>query len=258
MAHLTNKLFSEAEFLRCNIESHREIVSLLRTLGNKHQQIRILLDNETVIGMSQILEVDPDSDELYLDCLARPEQNQSILTAQHIFFDTALNQVPIIFTANSVFDAAWDERPAFCIDIPERMVRLQRRELFRVTTSGKHALYCIIPMPPKFGRGNCMLPLADISAGGVSLLDDKRLLEPVIGRIYPDCRIDLHEMGMLTVALEVRNAHDVVLSTGKSVRRLGCQFYRLPQAMMDRIERFIIKVERDQNDPKHWHGGLVR
>lgn len=259
MVPLNNKLFNDAEYLKCYVESHREIIALLRTLSVKRQQIRILLDNETVIGMSQILEVDTESDELILDSMGTHGQNQSMLAANHLFFDATLNQIPIIFSADSVIEGDYEERPALAIGIPERLIRLQRRELYRVVTSGKNALYCVLPLPPKPGRSNnCMLPLADISGGGVSLIDEHRLLDDSIGKIYTNCRIDLHEMGVVSMVLEVRNSRDVVLSTGKTVRRIGCQFRQIPAVMVDRVERLIIKIEREHNDAMRWSSGQDR
>ncbi len=106
---------------------------------------------------------------------------------------------------------------------------------------------CVIPFPEDLGGGNHAFPLADISGGGIAILDEKLLMDNTIGRIYENCRIDLPALGTVECSLQIRSSHDMKLLNGKSNRRLGCQFKLIQRQMLDRVQRYITKLERDRN-----------
>jgi len=105
----------------------------------------------------------------------------------------------------------------------------------------------VIPLPAEMGGGTNTFPLADISCGGIAILDNKMLLGDTIGRNYADCRIDLPEIGNVTTSLQIRNALDLTLLNNKSNRRLGCQFVDIPRGMLSMVQRYITKLERERN-----------
>jgi c-di-GMP-binding flagellar brake protein YcgR len=51
-------------------------------------------------------------------------------------------------------------------------------------------------------------------------------------------------------ALKVRDCQEVVLANGKRKRRLGLEFVGLPSSMLAAVQRYIMKLEREQNARK--------
>jgi c-di-GMP-binding flagellar brake protein YcgR len=47
--------------------------------------------------------------------------------------------------------------------------------------------------------------------------------------------------------LQIRNLQDITLANGETIRRLGCLFIDLPKSMMSAVQRYITKLERQQN-----------
>jgi c-di-GMP-binding flagellar brake protein YcgR len=229
------------------IESRREIIALLRSIGVKNQLIRILINGEADVAVTSILEVDPENDEIIIDYSINREQNERIVAARHVSFETTLDRIRIIFTSDNIGKCTYDERPALFFTIPESLIRLQRRELYRMETPVSNPLRCIIALHKEFLEGKCVLPLADISGGGIALLDEKMLLDNTIGTIYTDCQLDLPDLGSVTTSLQIRSSHDITLLNGKTNRRLGCQFREIPKLMLDRVQRYITKLERERN-----------
>jgi len=88
--------------------------------------------------------------------------------------------------------------------------------------------------------------LHNISGGGISLIDDKKLIDPTFGRIYENCRIDLPVGGPITVALQVRNLLELTLTNGRSIHRLGCQFINPSNGALGAVQKYITKLEREQ------------
>src|SRR5438445_1796968 len=114
------------------IHSPREIVALLRTLGEQNQLIRMLVNGGAEIVVTSILEVDVDKGIAIIDCALSEATNKRIIDASKISFETTLDKIRILFSAPEIAACVHENRPAFCIHIPDTLIRLQRREFYRV------------------------------------------------------------------------------------------------------------------------------
>ena len=228
------------------IESRKEILSLLRGIGDKNQLIRMLIQGEADVCVTSILDVDDQLDTVILDSSIDTEQNKRILTAQGLSFETTLDKVRILFAAERVEAITHEGEPAFRISIPATLIRLQRREFYRMNTSVTNPVRVVIPLSDELG-GNASFPLADISCGGIALLDNRMVLGDAIGKVFPGCRIDLPEIGAVTTSLQVRNSLDMTLLNNRTNRRLGCEFTDIQRSMLAYVQRYITKLERERN-----------
>lgn len=229
------------------IESRKEIVALLRGIGDKRQLIRMLVRGGAEVCVTSILQVDPDANLVYLDCSVDPEQNRRILAGAAVSFETTLDKIRILFSAERVTEAQHEGRPALAMAIPASLIRLQRREFYRMTAPVSNPVQVRIPLPLHLGGGSNSFPLADISCGGIAILDNKLLLGNAVGQSFPACRIDLPETGTLVATLHIRSALDLTLLNNKSNRRFGCEFVDLPRPMLALVQRYITKLERERN-----------
>ena len=229
------------------VGSRREIISLLRSIGEKNQLIRMLIDGEADVCVTSILEVDPDTNTLILDRSINGEQNLRILASGRLSFETTLDKIRILFASDSVTETDFENRPALQIAVPDTLVRLQRREYYRMATPLNNPVRASVTLPPELGGGSALFPLADISCGGIAMLDNKFMLGNTIGVNYPGCRIDLPDIGTVTTTLQVRNSLDLTLLNNKTNRRLGCQFIDIPSASLALVQRYITKLERERN-----------
>jgi c-di-GMP-binding flagellar brake protein YcgR len=228
------------------VESRREIYALLRGIGEKNQLIRMLINGESDVCVTSILDVDEASSTVYLDSSIDQEQNQRILASRQLSFETTLDKVRILFAADQVESATYEGNPAFRIAIPPTLIRLQRREYYRISTPVTNPVRVLIPLPAEMG-GPTTFPLADISCGGISILDNKMILANAIGKQYEECRLDLPEIGQVTTALQIRNSLDMTLLNNKTNRRLGCEFIGISRGNLSAVQRFITKLERERN-----------
>jgi c-di-GMP-binding flagellar brake protein YcgR len=228
------------------IESRKEIVSLLRGIGDKNQLIRMLIKGESDVCVTSILDVDDQLDTVVLDSSIDKEQNQRILSSQRLSFETTLDKVRILFAAERIEATVFEGNPAFKIAVPPTLIRLQRREYYRIATPVTNPVRVVIALPEELG-GSTTFPLADISCGGIAILDNKMLLGDAIGKEYLNCRIDLPEIGQVTTALQVRNSLDLTLLNNKTNRRLGCEFVNIQRSTLAYVQRYITKLERERN-----------
>jgi c-di-GMP-binding flagellar brake protein YcgR len=229
------------------VQSRREIVALLRQIGEKKQLIRMKIKGEADVCVTSILDVDPDEGVFILDRSINREQNDRIVAARGVMCETFLDKIRILFSVGSVRDAQFKGSAALVAEIPDSLVRLQRREFYRMPTPVTNPVPALIPMPLDLGGGNATFPLADISCGGVALLDNKMMLNSTIGQTFTNCRIDLPEIGQVTTSLQVRNALDVTMLNNKTSRRIGCMFVDISKGNMAAVQRYITRLERERN-----------
>jgi c-di-GMP-binding flagellar brake protein YcgR len=230
------------------VHSRKEIIVLLRNIAEKKQLVTMLIRGQAETCVTSILAVDADAGKVYLDCSIDPAQNQRIAQADRISFETSLDKIRILFAADNGVQAATHEgTAAFTMALPDSMIRLQRREFYRMPTPVSTPVRAVIPMPFELGGGSNIFPLADISCGGIAILDNKFVLGNTIGNTYEGCKIELPEIGTVTTTLRIRNSLDLTLLNSKSNRRLGCAFVDISRGNLANVQRYITKLERERN-----------
>ena len=191
--------------------------------------------------------MDAERNTVVMDCSLSPEQNQRIAAGGPISFETSLDKIRILFATDSLTPIDFRGMPAFRMPIPESLIRLQRREYYRMQTPLSNPVRALIPMPEELGGGSNVFPLADISCGGIAILDNKLLLGDTIGSAYDGVRIELPEIGTVIVTLQIRNSVDMTLLNSKTNRRLGCEFVEISRGNSGNVQKYITKLERERN-----------
>jgi len=229
------------------VESRREIVALLRQISEKKQLIRLLVKGEADVCVTSLLAVDPDGGGIVLDRSISQEQNARIVAAPKVMCETSLDKIRILFSLQNLGETRFEGGIALRADIPATLIRLQRREFYRMPTPVTTPVLATIQLPADLGGGKTSLPLADISCGGIAILDNKHQLGTTIGATYRDCRVELPEIGAVTTSLQIRNSLEMTLLNNKTTRRLGCQFVDISRGNMAAVQRYITRLERERN-----------
>lgn len=229
------------------VESRREIVALLRQIAEKKQLIRLLVKGEADVCVTSLLAVDPDHGTLVLDRSVSPEQNARIVAAPKVWCETSLDKIRIVFSLQNLGETHFEGGIALRADVPATLIRLQRREFYRMPTPVTTPVLATLQLPADLGGGKAAFPLADISCGGIAILDNKHQLGATIGATYRDCRVELPEIGAVSTSLQIRNSLDMTLLNNKTTRRLGCQFVDISRGNMAAVQRYITKLERERN-----------
>ncbi|CAN5234491.1 flagellar brake protein [soil metagenome] len=232
------------------IHSRREIIALLRSIGEHNQLVRMQINNGADAVITSILKIDEATDKVIIDVAPSALLNQRILESDNIAFETVLEHIRILFFAEGVEKCIYENLPAFQINLPASAIRLQRRENYRVSTPITNPLRCTIKIPHESAEGaptTEVVTLHNVSGGGIAIVDDRNVLDTTVGKIYKDCLIDLPGGTLVIATLEIRNSNETTLPNGKVVRRIGCLFVDLPKAMLAAVQRYITKLERERN-----------
>ena len=237
----------EDEFARFTVHSKTEIRYILNAMRESNSLVTVHFDHGNHFLLTSVVSVSDSGNDLILDCGSNAEMNKRVLQTDKLNCSSVHDKVKIQFTLHGVDPTKFDGRQALLADLPVTLIRLQRRDFYRMTTPVGNPLKCQIPIPlPDGGKRTIEATVADIGAGGLALVlpPEEHVFETDM--LLSNVRIDLPHIGLVTVSIRVRSNYDLALASGKTLKRSGCQFINLPPSMAALIQRYIIQVERDR------------
>ena len=247
MSKLFAKLSAYKDTSAYEVSNHHEITKILRGILQQRHLLSVEMSRDAGVTVTSLLAVDEKNQQLIVDCAPTNVLNKALLDAKSVIFETVLNRIPIFFAAGQISMSEFEGLPALKFAMPNQLIRLQRREFYRVSTSITQPVLCTIPLEDNSTQNFANLPLIDISYTGLALFDDAQLLKEDPGHHYRGCRILLPGIGTLITTLELKNKLEQVLANQRNRRRVGFKFVDLPQSMLAALQRYIMKLEREQN-----------
>jgi c-di-GMP-binding flagellar brake protein YcgR len=230
------------------LHNRTEILVHLRALLKRRTLITVYLDEGAQFFLSNLLSIDEDSNQLTLDGSNHATSNDAALKAACITLAAPLERVKIQIRLPSLLMTAIDGRKVLIATLPTSILRLQRREFFRVETPHLTPLRCKLAVPnPAGGHTVVDYPLFDLSGGGMSLLGpimDADIFS--LGELFHDCRLEIPGESVLSVNLRVCEVLKIEMVNGEQQLRLGCEFVSLPGTRLAFIERYITRQERER------------
>lgn len=224
------------------ITFRREIVFYLRQLVNEATQISVIFDEGRNTLLTLLLDVDEENNQVIFDWGGSEEANRAFLRSERNYFVAHPQGVRNQFATARATATTYNKHQAFTVPIPDKYVRLQRREFFRLNLPITQRAPCDATLPGGLG---VKLEATDISLGGVAL-ELPALPGPVDpGQILAETRIKLGTFGTLLVDLEVRHLQPMVRGNRQSIH-LGCRFVRLSQAQESEVQRFMSHIQREE------------
>lgn len=233
------------EYDRFMLRNPAETLPLLRALCERVAQITVFFNEGQDMLLTTLAAVVPD--RVILDHGPDAAMNRKALAADRLFCVTTLDKVRIQFILRGLVQVEHEGQPAFRAAPPNEVLRLQRREYYRLVTPIMNPLACHMPLPlPDGSTRTHAANVFDISCGGLGLAAPDAGLPLAVGMDFPGCRLELPEVGEVAGTLRVRSLFDIMLKSGARVRRAGCEFIGLPGTMTTLIQRYIIKIERER------------
>jgi len=225
------------------LHSRSEILYILRELISKKTMVTVYFNRGKEFILTAMLTVLPERGAIVFDCGSQDALNQKLLESDRIIFVAAMSGIRIQFVTNKVQEVQFQGKDAFITDFPKQLLRLQRREFYRLEIPAFARIECAIPDPS--GGKSTVLPIHDISLGGLSITSNKQFENSEIMEKFHNCRIELKNFGTVIADLEVRNSIQVTQRSGP-VTRLGCKFIDLSPAMQSLVQRYMVNVEKER------------
>lgn len=237
-----NNTYTDDEIERCTLRGRREIIFQLRGLIKQGERISVTFDGGNQSFLTVLIDVSEDEKHLYFDISGSDETNRAFLRAEHCTFTSVIGGIRIQFTATQAREAKLRGEKVLAVALPKSLLRLQRRDVFRIQLPSSKPYIC------RIRRGSAQektLPLHDISIGGVGILSTEKLEFDSL-EILENSWIDLRDSGALALTLEVRYITALENRMGKPLWHMGCQFVKLSALNETLIQRFMARLEAER------------
>jgi c-di-GMP-binding flagellar brake protein YcgR len=173
-----------------------------------------------------------------------------MLASPRLMVAMNLDDIPVQFHALGARATTFEGGAAFSLPFPEAVMRMQRREFYRLRIPPGENATCEIRREPSDPRP-LLLPVHNISCGGIAMENwpDGQALET--HRIYRNCRLNLGEEVHVVTDLEIVHSIDHVQIDGTRLRRCGARFVDMPGRVVTNIQRYVMQLERQLHaDPE--------
>ena len=240
-----NDTSAGADYEQYAIGSRLEICQILKGVMRHAGLITAAVGSDDFF-LTTILAVDDEDGYLMLECQHDSKHVPRMLKRQRLLCNTTLDKIKIQFICEDLKLAICNNREALRAALPRDLMRLQRRENYRISTPIAKPVKCTISIPHSDLRGSVELTLMDISCGGIAVLTPANLFKPELGAQF-DCALHLPGAPALRTRVQARNAFMLNLPNGKIAQRCGFMFVDLRQNMLAAMQRYIMSLERQRN-----------
>ena len=239
---------NDEQLASCTVHSRTEILHLMRQIQQRRLLVNLDMPGTRQIVVTSVIAVNESNNTVILDSARGDALNQELMAGKTAEFITHLDGVSITFSTGAVHLIEYDKLPSLRIALPKSLVRLQRREHFRVPLPIANPVKCIVPSRSDEDREPITAHIVDIGCGGIAIVERGGRLGSETGQILTGCRLLLPNAEPIVTALEVRNSAQIRLPNGAFQTRLGCKFIDLPIAMANHLQRFVMNIERERRD----------
>jgi c-di-GMP-binding flagellar brake protein YcgR len=223
------------------VHGRMEILDLLNDLILRCEPITVSFDNGKDCLATTLLEARAKT--LIFEESTDAALNERFLKSRNASFVARPDGIRVQFFGNPAKRISWGGNPAFSVPLPQRVVRLQRQESYRVLIPAAKAL--TVNLYAADGSNLGEWPLHDLSVGGVgaTLVGEPRL---DLGQTIARVSLLLPDLGAIDCSVSLRHATGLAQDEVLLRYRIGLGFSGLLPAMRAAIQRYIISLEQER------------
>ncbi len=238
---------SEAEIEdRFHVVGTLPIAFMLTGFARERDSFSVQFGGGQDMFLTTLLSVEPHSGVLIFDCSGSEETNRKFLASERNVFVGRPAGIHVQFVTGPAREIKFEGGKAFSVALPKRLLRLQRREYFRIETPHVRPLQFFGRLP---GGALLNLPAHDISVAGIGLTAPTPPDGLEVGMALESCRFSLPEEEQdLFFKASVRHITARESRAGIRQWRIGLQFADLPGNAGNRIQRYIARLERERHE----------
>lgn len=185
--------FREDADLEFRIPSKKEILFILQQIAEQGTRVVLYFDDQQNFILTTLLGA--NSNGMWLDVGPFAPDNKRLLLSNKITFVSMHQHVKVQFTADAIQNVQLEGQDTFFMPLPPYLLRIQRRNNFRLNIPFGSPVKCVItirpedPQRPGAVEKTREISVLDISGGGIGLLCDESDPDLEKGNVFNDCRI---------------------------------------------------------------------
>ena len=218
-----------------------EILSVLNDLIHYREPITVYFNGGRDFFQTTLLEARADA--LVFDLSGDPDANRRLPASSTCLFVSHLNGIRVQFLGTQPGRFSWGGSDAFWVPLPERVVRVQRRESYRILMPVAKPLIAKLFADDDSRIGEW--PAHDLSVGGLGLAAIG--LPPVeAGQIIARLTLKLPWPVTVDCAAQVRHVTQIAERQDGNRYRIGLSFVHLAPSAGVAIQRYITRIEHQR------------
>ncbi len=229
------------------IYNQKQIIQVLNELAKGHDKLKVSFGDDVYV--TTIVFVDAAHQAVYFDVGLDDDFNRRLISSKRVLFSKE-EGVKIKWTSLELSLAQLKDGKAIKISLPKSLMRMQRREFFRLATPLATTVDCVMPVnnlnevKSSAAKKVIHLTLLDVSLGGVGAWAADPLDEAlVIGARFNECKINFPQVGEASLTLQIKNITQVTLKDGSIKHRIGMQFISPSRSNEGLINRYAYNLE---------------
>ncbi len=236
---------SEAEIEdRFHVGGTRPVAFMLAGFAREREQFSVHFEGQTFL--STLLGVDVDKGRLIIDCSGSNDLNRRFLDASRTTFVGRPGGIHVQFSSGAPKEIKYQGGKAFSVALPKFLVRLQRRESFRIETPRIRPLELFGRLP---GGQLLKFPVHDISVAGLGVTAADLPSGLATGMVLSNCHLLFPEESReLFFSAMVAHMTESESRLGARQWRIGLRLIDLPAGDEARIQRYIARIERERHE----------
>jgi c-di-GMP-binding flagellar brake protein YcgR len=243
MEHVAH-LPEEEQYLVHNL---KEIIQILTDLSKSKSMLKVSFNHGADECLTTIIGIDVKNHAVHLDIGLDDAFNSRLLANHHVIFFKD-DGIRIKWVSAHISAVTLKDGKAIKIALPQKLLRLQRREFFRLATPIANPVPCQIPIVdeanPEVDRV-LELTLVDVSLGGIGTIASDPLDQVlVVGANFDKCKISFPDVGVTSLTLQVRNITSISVKDGTTKHRIGFQYIEPSRGNEGLINRYTYNLER--------------
>lgn len=226
------------------LHNPKDILAVLRDIVARQSRVALYYNDDNSMVLTLLLAA--DSNGVWVDAAADPLDNSHIERSHRIIFVSTHNQAKVQWVSSELTQGLFQNRPAFFLPLPPKLLRLQRRNYYRLLNREPDALKCHIRAHPQPARTRHAMTIMDLSVGGLALVCVEDDVQLQVGKRYADCEINLPGIGSIYPVIEVKSLFEVTTRDGEVKRRAGCEFHRPDGDTVMKLQRYVARMQQQQ------------
>lgn len=229
------------------IHNVKAISQILADLLKHKTTLKVSFNNGNEVYLTTVIALDTVNHAVFLDIGRDEAFNARLLQSHHVTFEKD-DGIRIRWVSARLVAANMADGKAIKIAQPQSIIRLQRREYYRIPTPMINPVICHIPiLDPKnpAEEKTLELSLIDISLGGVGVIS-LGMLDPCFtpGATFSGCKIDFPDIGKTNLKLQVMSMSPIPMKDGTIKHRIGLKYVDPSRGNEGLIHRYTYILER--------------
>jgi flagellar brake protein len=233
----------------CYVDSTLGVISILKSVAAKGVRAKAYPDGSECGMDTMLLAIEPRPLTFLFAQSHDTATNERVRGTRNLTLVTSDHGVPVQFRCAAPAVASFRGTDVFRAPLPDRVLRLQRRDYYRLDGSPVHTLLrCTLttgdPSPTVLRPA-----VMDVSCGGLALAFPTTQAVLATGSRH-HCTLEIEAAGRTEVLVEVHSSRIVTLAGGGAALRIGVEFLSLDGRFESLLQRYIIDEERVRNSQR--------